>query len=139
MQKYRTLFLKRVKSPLIRCLLYAAFAFLIPTLAELIVGMFFDKVYQTAFWSYSGMPWSFGGYVCLPVSVGWMIAVFLFMGILFDPIKKGVFRLPKIFAIVLAIVLFIAVVSDFAASMSALKRAISCASSGPPVPVKVHF
>ena len=112
--------LKGVKRPLVRCLLYAAFAFLIPTLAELVVGFFFERFYHTQFWSYRGMPWNFRGYICIPVSVGWMIAVFLFMGILFEPIKKGVFKLPKMLAIVLAIFLFIAVVSDFAVSMAAL-------------------
>ncbi len=112
--------LKRVKSPLARCLLYAAFAFLIPTAAELIVGFFFDRVYHTWFWSYSGMPLNLGGYICIPVSLGWMIGIFLFMGLLFEPIKKGVFKLPKGLAITLATLLFIVTIFDFAASMSAL-------------------
>lgn len=112
--------LKNVTNPLPRCLLYVTLAFLIPTFAELVVGFFFDRFYHAWLWSYHAIPLNFKGYICFPVSVGWAMAIFLFMGLVFERLKALVFKLPKALAIVSALLLASVTVFDFISSMVAL-------------------
>lgn len=104
--------LKNVKSALAINLLYLLFALLIPTLTELIIGIFFDKVLGVTLWDYSYMPLNFGGYICLPVSLVWTAAVYAFMRFAFLPLKNAVFRIPNVIALILAVALFIAASAD---------------------------
>lgn len=106
--------LKNVENALLRNLLYVLFAFFLPTLAELIVGAFFDRLYGVWLWDYSGIPMNFNGYIALPVSFAWTGLLYLFMKFLFTPIKNFVGRIPKKRAIGFAILLFIAVATDMA-------------------------
>jgi len=104
--------LKRVENPLTRYVFYALFAFLIPTAAELVVGFVFDVFYDTQLWSYTGMPLNFRGYVSVPISLGWMAMIFLFMKYLFPWLKKTIFKTPKGVALSVAVVLLTAIAVD---------------------------
>lgn len=76
-------------------LLYATFCFVIPTLTELCIGLFFDRVLHVRLWEYSSYPYHFHGYVCLPVSLAWTGMLFIFMRFLFQPLKTWIARLPR--------------------------------------------
>ncbi|MBQ7323319.1 MAG: putative ABC transporter permease [Clostridia bacterium] len=96
-----------------KCILaYLFFAFLIPTLAELIVGAFFDEVMHRELWTYVGLPFSFRGYISLPVSLGWMGLIFVFMKWLFPFLRKAILRIPNGVATLLASVLLLVSVAD---------------------------
>lgn len=98
----------------LRYVVYFLFAFLIPSIAELFVGWFFDQFFDTRLWSYRHLPFNLGGYVCLSISLCWAVLIFLFMKFLFMPIKRVFFRLPKTAARVAALGLLIATIADFA-------------------------
>ena len=104
--------LKEKQNPYVRYATYLALAFLIPTAAELAVGFFFDFFFDTWLWSYNGMPLNFHGYIALPVSLAWMVLIFLFMKYLFSPIKRFVFKISKTTAIILAGLLVCALAVD---------------------------
>ena len=104
--------LRNVDSRLIRHLLYLGLAFILPSLAELVVGAFFDKLFGVWLWDYSDLPLNLNGYVALPVSLAWTVLLFLFMKFLFTPLKNLVGKIPKKLANVLAILLLIAVAAD---------------------------
>jgi uncharacterized membrane protein len=104
--------LKNVENPFRRYSLYLAFAFLIPTAAELLVGFVFDRFFDTWLWNYTGLPFNFRGYISLPISLAWMGLIFLFMRFLFSPIKNAVFCIAPKTAIILAAVLVTAVAID---------------------------
>ena len=106
--------LKGVKSTLLRNILYLGFAFLIPTMAELIVGAFFDKALHLRLWSYQKRRYNYHGYICLPVSLAWMGLIWLVMRFVFPFIKKGVFRLNDKLGVTLSVVLSIALGIDAA-------------------------
>lgn len=112
--------LKNVVNPFTRYSTYLSFAFLIPTAAELFVGFFFDFFFDTWLWSYNGMPLNFRGYISLPVSIAWMMLIFLFMKYVFPPIKKFVFKFPKGMAIVLAVAFAVAIAVDMTLSYIAI-------------------
>ena len=105
--------LKEIKNKAVRYALYAAFCFIIPTLAELFVGLIFDKSLHLRLWEYSAYPCHFGGYICLPISLSWAVLLFLFMKVAFLPLKRLFYKIPELPARVLATVLSIALSTDF--------------------------
>lgn len=86
--------LKEVKSPFWKNTIYLLFAFLIPTLAELIIGAFFDKAFHLKLWSYANRPLNYKGYICLPVSVAWAALTYWTMRFIFPSVQKWIFRIP---------------------------------------------
>ncbi len=105
--------LKNIQSPILHTALYFFFAFLIPTVSELLVGLLFDKAFHLSLWSYSGMAMNFHGYVTLPISLLWSAMIYTFMRFFFHPLKKLLFRIPNGVAIGIAVVLCVAVSVDF--------------------------
>lgn len=104
--------LKPVHNKAVRYLLYLGIAFLLPTLAELVVGVFFDKIFDVWLWDYSSLPMNYEGHVALPVSLAWTALLFLFMKFLFLPLKRLVGKIPKTLANVLALLFVLAVAAD---------------------------
>lgn len=112
--------LKKVENPLIRSLLYLLGAFLAPTVAELIVGAYFDRFHGVWLWSYNGLPLNFRGYISLPISVLWMVMIFLFMKFIFPTLKKWVFKIPKTLAFTFAAAFAIVLAADVFKSFIAM-------------------
>lgn len=106
--------LKNVRNAAVGYALYIAFAFLIPSFAELFVGLFFDKAFHVRLWNYSSRPLNLGGYVCVPVSLAWAAAITLFMRFVFPHLKNTVFRISNTAANVAGALLLIAMLADFA-------------------------
>lgn len=106
-------FLKKVDNRLLRYALYFLIAFTVPTLAELFVGLFFDKAFGIWLWSYRALPLNINGYICLPVSLAWAALIFAFMKWLFPLIKGLIYKIPLKAARSVAILLFALVVVDF--------------------------
>lgn len=114
--------LKRVDNPLVRNLIYLAAAFLAPTVAELIVGAYFDRFHGVWLWSYDGLPLNFRGYISLPISIVWMVMIFLFMKFIFPTLKKWVFKIPKTLAITFAIAFAVILGADLVKSYMSMKK-----------------
>ena len=98
--------LKKVQNKGLRYLLYFFLVAIIPSLAEFLVGFFFDKAFGVWLWSYSGMPINLYGYVCLPISIVWAALIYAFMKFAFTPLRNFFMRLPKPALRALAITLF---------------------------------
>lgn len=110
--------LKRAHNRATRYFLYFAFAFLIPSVAELFVGATFDRGLHVSLWSYSALPFNLWGYVSLPVSVVWAVLIFVFMRFAFVPIKNAIGKIEGSYADALSIgVLFIFLV-DFCLNLA---------------------
>lgn len=93
--------LKNVQPAVLRYVLYFALAFLLPSIMEYVVGLFFDKTFHIRLWSYTSIPYNVNGYVCLPVSLIWAGLIFVFMRFLFLPLKRAVGKVPVSLAWVL--------------------------------------
>ena len=85
--------LKNAKKGTVR-VWYGVCAFLIPSLAELLVGYFFDKMYHVKLWTYSAWKYNLCGYVCLPVSCIWAVMLFLIMRYVYPFFQKRIERIP---------------------------------------------
>ncbi len=80
--------LKRIKTPFWRYAAYLFFACLLPTLAELFVGALFHRVWGVRLWDYSRRALNVMGYVSLPISLCWAVALTLFMRWFFLPMRN---------------------------------------------------
>jgi uncharacterized membrane protein len=116
----RGVLVKRLKTPWGQGIAYVLFAFLIPSVAELLVGAFFDRLFSLRLWSYHAYPMHINGYVCLPVSLAWTALIIFFMRYLFLPIKRLIFRAPDLLAVSLSALLFFMVVCDMTTQYLAL-------------------
>lgn len=112
--------LKKVHGPVFRYFWYGFFAFTVPTLVELGVGIFFDKVLGICEWSYASLPLNLNGYVCVPVSLAWAAALTLIMRFLFPPIQNVVFRIPDKAAQFVSVPLLCTMIIDLTGSFLAL-------------------
>ena len=87
--------LKGVHKKMAAQFLYFSFAFLIPTVCELCVGIAFEKTLHVSLWGYSNLPLCVFHYACVPVSFVWAILIFLFMRYAFTPLKRVIEKLPS--------------------------------------------
>lgn len=87
--------------------------FFIPTLMELWIGLFFDKVFHLRLWNYSYERYNFSGYICLKNSIIWTVLLFFFMKFLFSPLKRGIGKLSRVHSSLLSVGLAIVILFDF--------------------------
>ncbi len=96
-----------------RYAIYWIFAGLVPTVMELIVGAFFDQLFDIQLWSYAHQPYNFMGYICLPMSLAWAFAITALMRFIFPLFQKLTDRFSDRVAVVTASVLAVAIAVDF--------------------------
>lgn len=76
-------------------LLYFFAAALIPTAAEFLTGLFFDKLFGIRLWDYTDRAFNLLGYVCLPMSALWGLLITAAMALLWTPLEKLLARIPQ--------------------------------------------
>ncbi len=109
--------MRNIHSDISASLIYFCLCFIFPTLAELAVGEFFLKVFGMRLWDYSGLSYNTKGHIALEISLLWAIAIFIFMNLVFTKIKRAVFTINSRMSCVVALVLLVAVLSDFVISL----------------------
>ena len=94
-------------------LLYFLAAALIPTAAEFLTGLFFDKLFGIRLWDYTDRPFNLLGYVCLPMSALWGLLITAAMAPLWTPLEKLLARIPQRAAKAVAFTLAALLLIDF--------------------------
>lgn len=94
-------------------LLYFVAAALIPTAAEFLTGLFFDKLFGIRLWDYTDRPFNLLGYVCLPMSALWGLLITAAMALLWTPLEKLLARIPQRAAKAVAFTLAALLLIDF--------------------------
>lgn len=94
-------------------LLYFLAAALIPTAAEFLTGLFFDKLFGIRLWDYTDRPFNLLGYVCLPMSALWGLLITAAMALLWTPLEKLLARIPQRAAKAAALTLAALLLIDF--------------------------
>ena len=94
-------------------LLYFVAAALIPTAAEFLTGLFFDKLFGIRLWDYTDRAFNLLGYVCLPMSALWGLLITAAMALLWTPLKKLLARIPQRAAKAVAFTLAALLLIDF--------------------------
>ena len=96
------LLLRHCRRGVLRVSLYVLFSALIPTVFELVTGVFFHRLFGLRLWDYSDKPLQLGGYICLPFSILWGLLIPPLMGLLFPGLKRGIAWIPERVATLLA-------------------------------------
>lgn len=94
-------------------LLYFLAAALIPTAAEFLTDLFFDKLFGIRLWDYTDRPFNILGYVCLPMSALWGLLITAAMALLWTPLEKLLARIPQRAAKAVAFTLAALLLIDF--------------------------
>jgi uncharacterized membrane protein len=86
--------------------LYGIAAIMLPTLVELVVGYGCERLFDIRLWDYSHyvvtvegeeIPLHFMGYIALPISLIWLVLIFVAMGFFFPVLLKLMERIsPKV-------------------------------------------
>ena len=111
-KKGGTLIPKRL-SPGKRTAVYLLFAFIVPSLFELIVGAFFDKNLGIRLWDYSYQRFQIGGFVSLRNSLFWSVGIYFFMKYAFPVFYRWVGGMQSAKADKIAYFLLMIILFDF--------------------------
>lgn len=110
--------LQKIQKPVWRYAAYLFFAFLLPSIAELAVGAFYQGFFGVRLWDYSTLPLNIMGFVSLPISLAWSVLITLFMRFGFMPIRNFVQTAKRkpamVFFALSALAVFIDTVYQFA-------------------------
>ena len=85
--------LPRAVQILFSLLLYFCVAVALPTVFELLVGAFFDRVLGVRLWNYARFRFNFHGYICLEFSLTWGVAITAVMATVWRALSALVSRL----------------------------------------------
>ena len=94
-------------------ILYFIAAALIPTVAEFVTALFFDKVFGIMLWNYSYSNFSLFGYVCLEMSVLWGVLITIAMGVIWPLLERLVLLIPPKAAKIVASAFLFLIAADF--------------------------
>ncbi|MFA6861695.1 MAG: putative ABC transporter permease [Bacilli bacterium] len=96
---------------------YLLLSGIIATMVELLVGVFFDKIFSCRLWDYSSLAFNYHGYICLSFSLIWSFLVTFIMSTIYPLCTLLVKRIPfkklKGLGITLAILIVIDLVFNF--------------------------
>ncbi len=106
------LMLGKCRNRVWRLVWYFLLTMAIPTVAELLTGLFFDKIIGIRLWDYFSFRFNFMGYICLEMSLAWGFLITGFMAFLFPLIKYLTEKLPASLKIIIATVLTFATCTD---------------------------
>ena len=126
--RLKPLFVRAKKlSPVLRAaayvglyILYFVVAALIPTIAEFVTGLLFDKVFGITLWDYGYSDYNLFGYVCLEMSVLWGALITLAVGVVWPLLEKLVLLIPPKAAKKVASAFLILIAADFVFNFSYL-------------------
>ena len=93
-------------------LIYFILSFFVVCIAEVALGVIFEKVSGIQYWNYSMIPMHFTQYTSVPTSVGFALLITIFMGAIFTPLMELSMRMdPRIMKWV-SIVLVVIMLGD---------------------------
>lgn len=87
---------------------------ILTTLIELIAGWLLDVCFHARWWDYSNVPLNFKGYICLPFSIIWGLAIVFVVKVVQPLMEKGsTFNEPTQAGWIIMAILYVVYVADF--------------------------
>lgn len=97
-------------------LVYMLICFIIVSAGEIILGTFVEKTGHFYYWDYTGLPMHFTRYASVLTSIGFSLAITLFMAYLYIPLENKVKKISKHVPMFFTIFIFIVLVIDMTVS-----------------------
>ena len=92
--------------------IYFLLSAVLASILEYLIGNYFEKQFNIVLWSYN-YKLNFDKYCSLVPSIGWGIAITLFMNYLFDNIYLKIYKIKKDNLIIISITTFLLILVDF--------------------------
>lgn len=83
------------------------------TVLEYTSGILLEQIFHTRYWNYSNMPLNLNGYICIPCSLFWGLFSIFLVKWLHGRVTHWVTSVPKALGLVVSVVLFILLSTDF--------------------------
>ena len=93
---------------------------LLATAVELVTGIFLERIFGQKWWDYSKEPWNFNGYICLKYALVWGVLALFCLFWSNRWLLLFIHWLPRSAGMVIATVLSILLLLDFAGSVAAV-------------------
>lgn len=78
-------------------IIYFVLSFFVVCIAEIALGVIFEKVSGIQYWNYSMLPLHFTQYTSVPTSMGFALLITIFMGAIFNPLMGLIMKMnPRI-------------------------------------------
>lgn len=87
----------------IEVLIFAVIIFIVLTIIEYIGGHILHFIFHKDFWNYSLLKYNFGKYICLNVSILWVVLSLVFLYLIKPWMDKIVIKIPSGITIILLI------------------------------------
>ncbi|MBR4830472.1 MAG: putative ABC transporter permease [Bacilli bacterium] len=110
----------KINSP-IKYAIYMAIIFVLVSVGEIALGFFVQWVCGFYYWDYTSIPLHFTRYTSLPTSIGFALAISLFMGFAFIPLQKKIRKKSKKVPIFILIIVLAILVLDMNLSFKKMK------------------
>lgn len=93
-------------------IIYFILSFFIVCIAEIALGVTFEKISGIQYWNYSMLPLHFTQYTSVPTSMGFALLITVFMGAIFNPLMGLIMRMNPRLMKWLSIILVIIMLGD---------------------------
>jgi len=112
--------ISKIHKNILSFLLYFIVAVAVPTFVELIVAVFFDKIFNIILWTYEDDPCNFHGYICLGYSLTWGALITVAMATAWRLIYALVKKIPDVPLFILNLILCVFILIDYVFNMAYL-------------------
>ena len=93
-------------------LMYIFICFILVSVGEIVLGIFVEKTGNFYYWDYTNIPMHFTRYTSVPTSIGFSLAITLFMGYIYIPLVNKIKKSAKYIPTFLVVCVFIVLVID---------------------------
>lgn len=93
-------------------IIYFVLSFFVVSIAEIALGVIFEKVSGIKYWNYSMIPLHFTQYTSVPTSMGFALLITVFMGAIFTPLMELIMRMDPHLMKWLSIILVVIMMAD---------------------------
>lgn len=107
---------KKVKSKLMKYVIYFLCAFIVVCIGEIVLGVVVEHLCRIEYWNYSNIPLHITKYTSIPTSTVFAMMITVFMGKIFPVLMEWITRLNAQWTKIICIVLWVIMLFDFIAS-----------------------
>lgn len=107
---------QKVKSKIIKYILYFLCAFIVVCIGEIVLGVVVEHLCRIEYWNYSNIPLHITKYTSIPTSTAFAMMITVFMGKIFPVLMEWITRVNAQWIKVICIVLWAIMLFDFIVS-----------------------
>lgn len=107
---------QKVKSKIIKYILYFLCAFIVVCIGEIVLGVVVEHICRIEYWNYSNIPLHITKYTSIPTSTAFAMMITVFMGKIFPVLMEWITRVNAQWIKVICIVLWAIMFFDFIVS-----------------------